>query len=99
MSVPAVEMMLCMHLLALQSWVQGPTLAVSVAFRRLCRCCHDTRVVHVHIAVCPQKSAGIPAAAADSVTKSLDADMEAERQLAAMVCSINNKDDCLACGA
>ena len=46
-----------------------------------------------------QKSAAVSTAAADSVTKSLDADMEAERQLAAMVCSINNKDDCLACGA
>ena len=47
-----------------------------------------------------QKPTGVPAVTAtDSVAKSLDADMEAERQLAAMVCSINNKDDCLACGA
>lgn len=50
-------------------------------------------------ALLPQKSAAIPTAAADSVTKSLDADMEAERKLAAMVCSIKNKDECLACGA
>jgi hypothetical protein len=34
-----------------------------------------------------------------AVTKSLDADMEAERQLAAMVCSIKNKDECIACGS
>lgn len=29
----------------------------------------------------------------------VDADMEAERRLAAMVCSLENKDECLACGS
>jgi len=60
----------------------------------------DDRYRPMSLDVHPQKPAGLPAVAAtDSVAKSLDADMEAERQLAAMVCSINNKDDCLACGA
>ena len=46
-----------------------------------------------------QKSAAASVEAVAAVAKSLDADMEAERQLAAMVCSINNKDDCIACGS
>ena len=29
----------------------------------------------------------------------LDADLERERQLAAMVCSLENKEACLACGS
>ena len=46
-----------------------------------------------------QKSAAASVEAVAAVTKSLDADMEAERQLAAMVCSIQNKDECIACGS
>ncbi len=34
-----------------------------------------------------------------SVAWSLDADMEEERRLAAMVCSLENKDGCLMCGS
>ena len=33
------------------------------------------------------------------VPRSLQADMDEERQLAAMVCSLENKDECLMCGA
>lgn len=33
------------------------------------------------------------------VARSLDADMEEERRLAAMVCSLENKDGCLMCGS
>ena len=29
----------------------------------------------------------------------VDADMEVEQRLAAMVCSLENKDECLACGS
>ena len=31
--------------------------------------------------------------------RALDAEMEAERRMAAMVCSIKNKDDCVMCGS
>lgn len=31
--------------------------------------------------------------------RSVDADMEEERKLAAMVCSLKNKDECLMCGS
>ena len=43
-------------------------------------------------------AANVPVAAAATVVK-LDADMEKERQMAAMVCSLANKDDCLMCGS
>lgn len=38
-----------------------------------------------------------PAGAAKPVI--VDADMEKEKQLAAMVCSLENKDECLMCGS
>ncbi len=31
--------------------------------------------------------------------KPIDLDMESERRLAAMVCSLENKDECLMCGS
>ena len=37
--------------------------------------------------------------AAGSKLAALDADLERERQLAAMVCSLENKEACLSCGA
>ena len=45
------------------------------------------------------KSVAVPAADKEEVTKSLDAEIEAERKMAAMVCSIKNKDDCVMCGS
>lgn len=34
-----------------------------------------------------------------AVARSLDADMEEERRMAALVCSLENKDACLMCGS
>jgi len=40
-----------------------------------------------------------PLAAKPKAAAPAAADMEAERRLAAMVCSLENKDECLACGS
>ena len=34
-----------------------------------------------------------------SAAAQMDAEMENERRMAAMVCSIKNKDDCVSCGS
>ena len=55
-----------------------------------------------HCTLSPQLTAngsGSRAAAATGVARSLGADMEEERRLAAMVCSLENKDSCLMCGS
>ena len=45
----------------------------------------------------PRDSASAKAAVTKAVMS--DPDMETERQLAAMVCSLENKDACLMCGS
>mmetsp|Transcript_15211 Transcript_15211/g.45878 ORF Transcript_15211/g.45878 Transcript_15211/m.45878 type:complete len:868 (+) Transcript_15211:136-2739(+) len=49
----------------------------------------------------PMAATGLRAAGngASTAARSLQADMEEERKLAAMVCSLENKDECLMCGA
>ena len=54
------------------------------------------------VAVQERNGAGAAEVAAVAKPKAqvpVDADMEAERRLAAMVCSLENKDACLACGS
>ena len=66
---------------------------------RLCRWCprvFECATLSVLVAQETNKGAALPGGAKSAL---LDEDLERERQLAAMVCSLENKDACLMCGS